>query len=318
MLSVAGIISVAVFIVVAYSCYRNGLFSALVTLFVMVISGTTATALMIPLSKIPLFGAIEWYTPPICFLGTFLLSLVILQTLANFLYPPRLTVPKSVDVMGGAALGLLNAYFLTGVLMTGLGLFPGTGETEDKVVFLRADAFFAHSMALLSGHTGSAPFNADEFLHNVRKEKYRYQVRDRDEMEKDMENTDCAIRIQLLGNALKKFIKANGGKYPEALEDLGQYLEIQGPRTEKAIQEKLVCPLTGFQYHLFPVRDYREAEGDRNFILLWDAVGGDAGHLGNQTGKRPAFFVDGVVRWVSEGDLRALLTAQKNARRKDE
>jgi hypothetical protein len=325
MLSVAGIISVVVFIVVTFSCYKNGLFSTLVTLFVLVISGATATALMMPLSKIPLFGALAWYTPPICFLGTFLLCLVILQTLASFLYPPRLTVPKPVDVMGGAVLGLLNAYFLTGVLMTGLGLFPGTGEAEDKVAFLRADAFFARSMALLSEHTGSVALNADEFLHNVRKEKWDYRVRDQEQEVIRQESTDCAIRIYRLGTALKKFIKANGGSYPESLEDIVPYLDIQGARTPQAIEECLICPTTHFRYKLFPVRDYREVEGDNNFVLLWDAVGDDpdpdglqAAHRGDQQGKRPAFFPDSIVRWVTEGNLRALLAAQKNAMRKDE
>ena len=317
-LSAAGIISVVIFFVVAYSCYRNGLYSTLVTLFTMVVSGTTATALMIPLAKIPLVAATGWYAPPLCFLGTFLLCLVILQTLANFLYPPRLTLPKTVDVVGGAVLGLLNAYFLTGVLMTGLGLFPGTGEEEDKVVFLRADAFFAHSMALVSEHMGSVPLNAEEFLHNVRKEKYDYRVSERTEMQIGLDNGDCAVRVLRIGRAIQKFVKANGGRYPESLDDLADYLDVQGPRTDKAIEEMLICPLTHFRYRLFPVRDYKEIEGDKDFVLVWDAVGGEAGHLGNQTGRRPVFCADGSVRWLTEGDLRVLLDAQKSVMRKTE
>jgi hypothetical protein len=186
-------------------------------------------------------------------------------------------------------------------------------------------------MALISRHTGSVPLNADEFLHNVRKEKYDWQVmkerydplrgewRARDF---DDENRECATRIWRIGNALQKFLKASGGKYPETLRDLSDYLEIQGPRTDEAIAESLICPVTHFRYNLFPVRNYKDVEGDANFVLLWDAVGGEAGHLGRQEGHRPALFAANKegenVRWPTEGELRALLAAQKNAMRKDE
>jgi hypothetical protein len=324
-LSVASIVSVVIFLIVAYSCHRNGLFSTLATLFIMVFSATAAVTLLVPLSRIPLLAQMGWYTQPICFMGTFLLSLVILQTLANYLYPPRLVLPRLVDVVGGSVLGLLNAYFLMGFLMVGFGLFPGTGEKEDKVVFLNADVFFAKSMALISRQTGSVALDADEFLRNIRKEKYDYRVREekydplrREWRARDFadENGECFIRLQRLGTAIQDYAKANDGRYPQKLEDLVEYLP--GQKTKEAIEKMLNCPVTDFPYRLFPVKSYREVEGDKNYVIMYDAVGGEAGHLGKGLGKRPVLFADRHVDWVLEGDLKALLQAQKNVKKKEE
>lgn len=323
-LSVASIVSVVIFLIVAFSCHRNGLYSTLVTLFTMVLSATAAVTLLVPLSRIPLFARMGWYTPPICFLGTFLLGLVILQTLANYLYPPRLVLPKLVDVVGGSVLGLLNAYFLTGFLMVGFGLFPGTGDAEDKVIFLKADVFFAESMALISRETGSTVLDADEFLRNVRKEKYDYRVlkekydpvrREWRARDFDDENTECFIGIERLGRAIRDYAKANDGRYPQKLEDVVDYLP--GQKKEEKIEEMLSCPLTRYHYRLFPVTNYRDVEGDKNYVLMYDAVGGEAGHLGKGLGKRAVLFADGHVDWVSEDRLRALLQAQQNAMKKE-
>jgi prepilin-type processing-associated H-X9-DG protein len=249
-------------------------------------------------------------------MGSFLVSVVIMQTVANYLYPPRLALPRGLDAAGGAILGLVNACFLTGFLMVVLGLFPGTGGPDEKVVFLNADVFFARSMEWINCQAGSATFRADEFLKNVRKEKYEFTVHPRSDLEVRDENGECFMRLERLGRVLEEYVKKNNGRYPDTLDELKDY--IPGRLSDEKREEMLRCPVTKFRYKLFRPRDYEAIKGDKLYVLLYDAVGGETGHLGNGLGKRPAFFADGHVRWVTEADLAVYLKAQQEALKKTE
>ncbi len=312
-LSIASIVSVVIFLVVAYSSWRNGLYSTIVTLFVIVLSASVAFLCLGPMPKMMGVSRLGWYAPPACLLGVFLLSLVVLQTLANYLYPPRVTLPKAADGIGGAAVGIVSALFLTGFLMIGFALLPGTGGAEDKVVFFGADAFVARTMSWMSACAGSTRLDADEFLRRARKEKYAYFVRERDYSEIDRENLVCFGNLHRLGQALKAYTTAYGNAYPPKIEDLLDYFPGRG-RTqwkEEQIQEMMNCPATKMPYRLFPVKDYNQVVGDRRYVLIYDAVGGEAGHLGRGAGKRAAVFGDLKVDWILEPDFRALLKVQR-------
>ena len=205
-LTVAGIVSVVIFCVIVYSSYRNGLYSTAVTLFVIALSGAAAFLCLGPVPRMMLFNRMGWYAPAVCFLGVFLLSLVVLQTLANYLLPPRVMLPKAVDDVGGAALGVVNACALTGVLMIGFGLIPGTGGPEDKTVFLYSDVLVAKSMSWLSHGAGSTTLDADEFLRRVRKEKTFFRPKARPDDQVYDENYQCAQRLGWLGKADRKSV----------------------------------------------------------------------------------------------------------------
>lgn len=308
-------LSVVIFVIIAYSCYRNGLFSTLVMLFIIVLSAMLAVALFVPLSRVALFARMGWFTQPICYMAVFLLSLIIMQTVANYLYPPRLVLPKAVDVVGGSVLGLVNAYFLTGFLMVGLSLFPGTGGPDEKVVILNADVFFARSMEWISRRAGSADFNAEAFLRNVKKEKYYYSVRPRKDIEIRDENVVCFVQLQRLRRALEQYIDGNQ-EYPKDIGELKDYLRgrISAEKRERMIR----CPVTNFRYRLFRPRDYQSIKGDKFYVLIYDAVGGGASHLGEGFGKRAVLFADGRVRWTTEDDLKVYLKAQREAMKKTE
>lgn len=316
-LSVASLTSLAIFIIVVYSSFRNGLFSTLVTLFIIVFSGMLAMAFFVPLSKALMIVGRSWYNQPLCFMVLFVLGLVVLQTAANYLFPPRLQLPKSVDTVGGAILGLVNGYFLTGFLMTAFCLFPGTGEPPDKVIFLNrragADVFFVSTMRLINRQAGSVRFPANDFLDKARKEKYRDSVKERSNMMIEMENSNCFSRLFRLGNVLDKYVGATGS-YPKDLQELYDYLPMR--KNPKLREEMLRCPVTGFRYILFPVDDYELVKGDNRYVLIYDAAPGkygpDYGHLGKGEGKRPTLFADRRVKWVSYGDLNALIQAQRN------
>jgi hypothetical protein len=268
-----------------------------------------------------------WYAPPICYLGIFLLSFVILQTLANFLYPPRVTFPKTVDSAGGAAVGVVNALFVTGALMVGLALFPGAGEADEKVAFLGADEFFVRSMAWMSARTGSVPLDADAFLARAKREKYDYRPKERTDEEVYDENYKCAQRLTLLGQALQSYV-GNNGKYPDNVDQLvpkdepTRYLP-RLPATVKPEDVK-VCPATRRPYRVFPVPDpsifEKLSETDR-FILLFDAISGPYGHLKERSesvdnrymDKRPVCMKNGRVEWITEEKFRGLYQGQLEA-----
>lgn len=318
-LSVAGPVSVVIFLIVAYSSWRNGLYSTVVTLFIVVLSVSAAFLCLGPMPRMMGVSRMGWYAPPVCFLGVFLLSLVVLQTLANYLLPPRVTLPKTADSVGGAAVGVVNAYFLTGFLMIGFALIPGTGGAEDKVAFLGADTFVAHTMSWMSRMTGSTTLDADEFLRLARQEKYDYVVRERDDSEVDRENAVCFANLYRLGQALKAYTAANGNAYPDKLDELLDYIPGRS-KNERMIEEMLTCPATKIPYRLFPVRNYAQVAGDRRYVLIYDAVGGSlpppredqcVGHQGRGLWKRPVLFGDLKVDWISEPDFRALLKVQR-------
>ena len=316
-LSVASLTSVAIFVVVVYSCWRMGLFSTLVMLFVIVMSAATATALLVPVSNLLTVAGMGWYTQPICFMSVFLLSMVILQTGSNYLFPPRLAMPKAMHRGGAAVLGLVNAYLLTGALMIGFCLFPGTGGPPDKVIFpsrvIGADVFFTDAMKWMSRQAGSVTFPADDFLDSARREKYRDSVKQRSDTDIEIENSECFINLHRLGSLIDKYVGANA-RYPRDLQDLFDYLPSR--RTEKQREKMLRCPVTGFRYVLFPLDDYRLVKGDSRYVLIYDRVPGKYGpafgHLKKGHGQRPALFADGRVRWVPTGELDALIQAQKN------
>jgi hypothetical protein len=290
-------------------------------LFITVLSAALSIACLGPLTKIELVSQLDWYAPPVCCMGVFVLGLVIMQTLANYLFPPRLNLPKRVDKVAGSLLGVVNAYFLTGFLMAGFALFPGTGDPADKVIFLGADAFFAKSMEWMSARAGSGEFSADEFLRETREEKIRNSVRERKEDDVLQEYSECAIRLDLLGKSLKACLEANGNRYPEKIEDLFDYHVRR--KTSKSPEPLMTCPATGLYYQLFQVEDFGEIERlpteDREkYILIYERgmAGQDAlryGHLGFRAKQRPALCADFKVHWFGDTDMRGLLRGQRAA-----
>lgn len=330
MFTFAGVASIVIFLVVAFSSYRNGLYSTVVVLFVAVLSGAAALMCLGPLPGMMVVSEMGGYAPPICYLGIFLLSFLILQTLASFLYPPRLTFPKAVDAGGGAAVGLVNALFVTGALMVGFALFPGTGDADQKVAFLRADEFFVRTMAIMGARTGSVPIDTDPekgFLARAKREKYDYRPKERTDEEVYDENYKCAQRLTWLGQALQSYVD-NNRKYPDDIDQLvpkdepTRYLP-RLPATVKPEDVK-VCPATRRPYRVFPVPDpsifEKLSETDR-FILLFDAISGPYGHLKERSefsderymGKRSVYLKNGRVEWVVDGNFRGLYQGQLDA-----
>ena len=320
--SVANVVSVVVFLVIAYASWRNGLYSTVVTLFIVVLSGAAALMCLGPMPRMLGVEQMGWYAPPVCFFGTFLLSVVILQTLANFLYAPRVTLPKGVDAGGAAVLGLVNAWFVTGVLMVGFALMPGTGGADSKVVFppfLPADEFFVRSMALMSARTGSVPLDADAFLERARAEKFHNTVLERTDEEIYEENYVCGQRLSLLGEALVGSKRTTGyvekkGEYPKQLEQLRDYMPpLPGKMT---FEEVCKCPATHMPYQLFPIPAGSESIVDDTFnpfILIYDPVGGEYGHKGGgYEGKRSVFTRKGVL-WLTEKKFGELYQGQRAA-----
>jgi hypothetical protein len=316
-LSVATITSIVIFLVVGYSCYRNGLFSTLVMLFIIVFSAMAAVALYVPLWRVPLFAKMGWHAPPILFLSTFLLCVGIMQSVANYLLPPRLTLPKRLDIIGGAVLGLVNAYLMTGVLMMAFAMFPGTGGPSDKVVVLRADAFFAKTMAMASRRSGSVTLDADAFLEAARREKYLFTSREIKDREEERLEIACGTALDRLYQPLLRFVEKEK-RFPERVEELATYLP--GRVKEKDLPNWLVCPCTGYRYRCAPVdmERWESIRSDRTYILLYDAVGGEAGHQGRQAGRRAVLLGNGNAEWLDEETFEVWIRAQYNRVHGDE
>jgi hypothetical protein len=301
-LSVASIASLVIFLIVTWSCFRNGLFSTLVMLFIIVFSSALAMGLFIPVSKMFFIANwLGWYTAPLTMLAIFLISLLVMQAVGAYLFPPRLSLPKLADMIGGAALGLVNAWLLTGFLMVAFALFPGTGNAEDKVVFLGAEAGFVKSMSWLGSRAGSVPLKTAEFLAAIKKEKFKYIERERTEVAIDEENRECFTDLSYLYNACKLYAEKNEGKGPT---DVSQLVGFAGVTHDMA-----ACPASHLSYRLFPVTSFKDVEGDENFVLIWEPA---SAHLGAGEGKFGAVFADGRPHWVKQGDLEKMIRQQKS------
>ncbi len=313
MFSASSIISLVAFLIVAFSCYRNGLFSSVVMLFVVLLSAASALMCIGPMPRMMGVDQLDWYAPPIVFLGIFILSFVILQTLANFLLPPKMNLSKSVDKLGGAAVGLVVAFFFTGVLMTGYDLFPGTGKAEDKVCFLNADECLVRTMAWMSARSGSVSLDADKFLRMAKQKKETWRLKERKDTDFDTENNTCYNVLRQLGQTLRRYTEANGGSWPTSLDNITAYLPSHTTAAE--VEAMTECPLTKMRYVLFPVKNFKDIENDPLYVLAYDCVSGDAGHLGSDQGKRSVLFADWHAEWVDESKFQGLLKAQRESQK---
>jgi len=323
-LTVAGISSIVIFIVVGVSCYNNGLYSTIVMMFAVLLSASLALSLFVPMARVPVFvKVLGWYGPGLCYLVTFLLTLTILQTVANYLLPPRIELSKAVDRIGGAALGLLLALFMTGCLMVGLMMMPGTGGPADKTVLLDSDRFFVKSMAWLSGWPGLKSLDAEGFMEGLKRRRVMLTPKVREgEIDVDLQNAQATERLAELWDAIRSYANAHGGEFPQRPTDLTEYLPRSLQKEEEGVPKGLRDPVTGLEYRLFPFKMLTDARTGVDIVAWTRGVGGPNGddfmYLGNNVGKRPVLFASGPdsdarhaqVKWLAHQDVRKALREQ--------
>ena len=326
--SVAEITSIVIVLAVAYSGYYNGLLGAVVTLCVVVFSAILAVNLYAPIARMGFLAGLGWYAVPVCLLVVFVFFLFLLQFLANGIYPPVLTVPKKLNQSSGAIAVFAAGFFMAGFLMITFALLPGTGGPADRQGLLNSDEFFAKAIQSISSWCGSVQFNADEFLVEARKEKVQFQPRDysRDDPKEEMynKNNKCWEQLRKVGVAIQDYADQNEGEFPKSPVDLLDYLSGKPSVRNRTI----ACPLTKQRYGFFPVKNYRDVEGDEDFILVYDVVQAPYGHQLEVQGKRGEFVTKRAVlfagkrggevrkpypRWVEEEDFTRLLRAQREA-----
>lgn len=151
-----------------------GLFSGIINSFCTVISVCIAYGFFEPthhmLNGIGLHPA---YALPVAFVMLFVVSLIVLRTLADNYIRGNVRVPMYMDWGGGAVCGFVNGMCITGVLTTGFMLLPfgpglpftpaerteskekGRVQFEKHSIWLRPDAFTAGLFSLISSGSAS-------------------------------------------------------------------------------------------------------------------------------------------------------------------
>ncbi|MBK8913622.1 MAG: CvpA family protein [Phycisphaerales bacterium] len=168
---------IAVLLIAGMTFYHSifGLFSGLINAFCTIMSVCIAYGYFEALHH-TLTGSVGMhpaYSLPVAFVGLFVISLLVLRTLADNLLRGNVRVPAAVDWAGGGACGFVNAMCVAGVLATGFMMLPfgsapggferlertdaksgGRAQFDRNSLWFSPDAFTAGLFSMLSA--GSA------------------------------------------------------------------------------------------------------------------------------------------------------------------
>jgi len=103
-----------------------GLFSGLINVFCCIIAAVVALGSYDALNQV-VTGSLNLnsaYTEPICLVVLFVLTLLLLRTLADNYIRGNVTLPMYVDWGGGAVCGFVNAQLCVGILIIGILMLP--------------------------------------------------------------------------------------------------------------------------------------------------------------------------------------------------
>lgn len=107
-----------------------GFFSGLINLFCTVISVVVALGFYEALNEFITgqFGLHPAYTEPICLVGLFIITIIVVRTLADNYVRGNVKVPAAVDWAGGAVCGFINAQLFVGILVLSVLMLPLGGR----------------------------------------------------------------------------------------------------------------------------------------------------------------------------------------------
>jgi hypothetical protein len=109
---------------VAYFHAREGLFTAVLMLVNVLVSGLLAFNFWEPMASVFGSGALKPYADVFCLVLLFCASLIVLRVITNNLNDEQIEFPPAPQALGGAAVGLLTGYLLSGFLICALETIP--------------------------------------------------------------------------------------------------------------------------------------------------------------------------------------------------
>jgi hypothetical protein len=118
-----GFLSVLIMLAVAYAYWREGLFTAFVMFWNVVLAGLVAFNFWEPLADL-LDPTLWGYEDILCMMLLFSLTLGLLRALTNSLSPTQVVFPQILQHGGGALFGLAIGYLVSGFLVCALQTLP--------------------------------------------------------------------------------------------------------------------------------------------------------------------------------------------------
>lgn len=146
--------ALALILVITFLNSMYGLFSGLINLFCAILAMATALGFFEPVNSLltGTIGLSPSYAAPVALISLFIVTLIVLRTLADLYVRGNVTIPMYVDWAGGGLCGFILAQISVGMLVMGFLMLPfgdrvaqysrflRTEEIEnDRVRFIRSD-----------------------------------------------------------------------------------------------------------------------------------------------------------------------------------
>lgn len=113
-----------------------GVFSGVINVFCTIISVVVALGFYEAVNDLITsnFGLHPGYTEPICLVGLFLVTIIVVRTLADNYIRGNVKVPAIVDWGGGAVCGFINAQLFVGTIVLGVLMLPMRNPEKGTVI----------------------------------------------------------------------------------------------------------------------------------------------------------------------------------------
>jgi len=113
-----------------------GFFSGLINVFCSIVSVAVALGFYEALNGFITgsFGLHPAYTEPACLIGLFIISMIVLRTLADNYIRGNVRVPAALDWGGASVCGLINAQLFVGILVLGVMMLPLRDSESGAVI----------------------------------------------------------------------------------------------------------------------------------------------------------------------------------------
>ena len=113
-----------------------GFFSGLINVFCSIVSLVVAFGFYEALNSFVTgkFGLHPAYTEPVCLVGLFLITIIVVRTLADNYIRGNIKLPMAIDFGGAGACGFINAQIFVGMLMIGVQMLPVRNAETGSVI----------------------------------------------------------------------------------------------------------------------------------------------------------------------------------------
>lgn len=130
------VISLVMVLAITFLHSTFGFFSGLINVVCSILSAVIAFGFSEKLNEFVTgsFGLHPAYSGPCCLVGLFLVSMIILRTLADNYVRGNVRIPSGIDMAGAGICGFVNAQIFVGVVLVGVLMLPARSSEKSTVL----------------------------------------------------------------------------------------------------------------------------------------------------------------------------------------